>query len=98
MEQAANLGYANANKDLADYYRKGKHVQQNLKESIKYYQRAAELGNSEAQTIIGEVYSKGMVEYPVSWIDAVYWFEKSAQQGNLKAIHQLFFCYLGVVV
>lgn len=94
LEQAANLGYADANKDLADYYRKGKHVQQNLKESIKYYRRAAELGNSEAQTIIGEVYSKGMVEYPVSWIDAVYWFEKSAQQGNLKAIRQLFFCYL----
>ena len=94
LEQAANLGYANANKDLADYYRKGKHVQRNLKESIKYYQRAAELGDSEAQAIIGEAYSKGIEDYPISWSDAVYWFEKSAQQGNLKAIRQLFFCYL----
>lgn len=94
LEHATSLGYAYANKRLADYYRKGEHVQQNFKESIKYYQRAAELGNSEAQTIIGEVYSKGMVEYPVSWIDAVYWFEKSAQQGNLNAIRHLFFCYL----
>lgn len=94
LEQAANLGYANANKDLADYYRKGKHVQQNLKESIKYYQRAAELGDSEAQAIIGEAYSKGIEDYPISCSDAVYWFEKSALQGNLKAIRQLFFCYL----
>ena len=94
LEHATSLGYAYANKRLADYYRKGEHVQRNFKESIKYYQRAAELGNSEAQTIIGEVYSKGMVEYPVSWIDAVYWFEKSAQQGNLNAIRHLFFCYL----
>lgn len=94
LEHATSLGYAYANKRLADYYGKGEHVQRNFKESIKYYQRAAELGNSEAQTIIGEVYSKGMVEYPVSWIDAVYWFEKSAQQGNLNAIRHLFFCYL----
>lgn len=94
LEQAANLGHAISNKHLADYYRKGKHVQRNLKESIKYYQRAAELGDSEAQAIIGEAYSKGIEDYPISWSDAVYWFEKSAQQGNLKAIRQLFFCYL----
>lgn len=94
LKHAACLGYAYANKRLANYYRKGEHVQQNFKESIKFYQRAAELGDSEAQTIIGEVYSKGVIEYPVSWIDAVYWFDKSAQQGNLNAIRHLFFCYL----
>lgn len=94
LKHAACLGYAYANKRLANYYRKDEHVQQNFKESIKFYQRAAELGDSEAQTIIGEVYSKGVIEYPVSWIDAVYWFDKSAQQGNLNAIRHLFFCYL----
>ena len=94
LEQAAKLGHAKSNKDLAYYYIKGEHVQRNFKESIKYYQRAAELGDSEAQVIIGEAYSKGIEDYLVSWSDAVYWFEKSAQQGNLKAIRQLFFCYL----
>lgn len=94
LEHAANLGSACANKYLADYYRKGKHVQQNINESIKYYQRAADFGDDEAQEIIGQAYSKGIGGYPISWTDAVYWLKKSAQQGNLNAIRRLFFCYL----
>lgn len=94
LEHAASLGYAYANKRLADYYRKGNHVQRNLKECLKYYQHAADLGDDEAQDIIGQAYSKGIGDYPICWADAVHWFKKSAQQGNLNAIRQLFFCYL----
>ncbi len=92
-ENAANLGLARANRNLANYYKKGEHVQQNIEESLKYYQRAADLGDDEAQEIIGQAYSKGTGGYPISWADAVYWFKKSAQQGNTNAIRHLFFCY-----
>ena len=94
LEHVADLGDASANKEIADYYRKGKHIQQNIKESLKYYQRAADLGDDEAQEIIGQAYSKGIGGYPISWIDAVYWFKKSVQQGNMNATRHLFFCYL----
>lgn len=94
LEHIADLGYARANKNLADYYRKGNHVQRSLKESLKYYQRAADLGDDEAQDIIGQAYSKGIGDYPICWTDAISWSKKSAQQGNIKAIRRLFFCYL----
>ncbi|MGB9153023.1 MAG: hypothetical protein WCD70_08040, partial [Alphaproteobacteria bacterium] len=53
---AAEFGDINAQVKLADAYLYGTGIKKDLSESIRWYQRAANNGNAEAETQIGSVY------------------------------------------
>lgn len=93
LRQAASLGYASANKQLADYYKKGENVPQNSTECLKYLKYAANLGDDVAQYELGLAYSNGYYNCQINLSNAVQLFLKSAKQGNENAISQLFVCY-----
>lgn len=51
------------------------------KQAKEYLQKAAELGNAEAQYNLGYMYDKGMLNNSIDKQKAKYWYEKSASQG-----------------
>ena len=55
---------------------------------VKWYQKAAEQGNADAQYNLGFCYSNGNgVEQ--SYEEAVKWYQKAAEQGNAYALERL---------
>ena len=80
FRKAAEQGYAEAQTNLGDMYRKGKGVPQDDSEAIKWYLKATEQGHARAQNNLGVMYKNG---YGISQDDseAVKWFRKVAEQG-----------------
>lgn len=76
---------AEAGDTLAEYnygvcLQDGCGVPRNVKESVYWYQRAAEKGLREAQGSLGDIY------YDVNDTEqAVYWWKKAAVQGDAEA-------------
>jgi len=55
-------------------------VEQDYKEAVNWYRKAAEQGNGQAQTILGVMYSHGQgVERDTE--EAVKWYKKASEQG-----------------
>ncbi|MBI5250334.1 MAG: sel1 repeat family protein [Desulfomonile tiedjei] len=88
LRSMAEKGSAEAQTKLADLYKEGKNVAQNLEESAKWYKKAAEQGFAEAQHKLGELYleGKGVVQNSQ---EAVKWLQKSADQGYTAAKERL---------
>lgn len=65
---------------------------QNYTEAVKWYRKAAEQGNADAQNNLGFCYSKG---YGItqSRAEAIKWYRKAAEQGNAAAQNNLGDCY-----
>ncbi len=62
--------------------------EKNYEEAVKWYHKAAEQGNADAQYTLGLCYAKGQVveqDYP----KAVKWYRKAAEQGNADAQYNL---------
>ncbi|MBI5387419.1 MAG: sel1 repeat family protein [Verrucomicrobia bacterium] len=70
--------------NLAVYLEKGTGVKQNVAEALKWYQRAAEQGNSAAQFNLGLKYSRGE-GVPQDQVAAAKWFNLAAAKGHSKA-------------
>ena len=66
--------------------------QENYDKAFSCFQKAAELGYSDAQFKLGECYYEGKGIYE-DQDEAVVWFEKAAQQGNTNAQFKLGKCY-----
>ncbi len=69
---------------------------ENFLEAINYFKRAAELGNAEAQFMMGWMHYKGyekICKVDGNVLDAVSWFRKAAEQGNAAALYYLGCCY-----
>jgi uncharacterized protein len=49
--------------------------------SVRYYEKAADLGNGYAQVVLGSIYSKGL-EGKVDYEQSVKWYRKAALQGE----------------
>lgn len=82
------MGYASAQRNLADCLLKGWGVTRNEKEAFAWYMRGAEKGNSKSQYMVGECYANGWgVETKLT--KAKEWYEKAANQGNEPAIEKL---------
>ena len=65
------------------------------KEEIKLLKQAANLENPEAMTLIGNYYRKGYDSLIVKNInEAIIWFGKASEKGNLEARHNLGELYL----
>jgi len=63
-------------------------VAQDYAEAVKYYLKAAELGNSGAQFNLGTLYATGQGTAQ-DYEQAVYWYQKAAEQGNTNAQYNL---------
>ena len=63
----------------------GTHAPQDQAAAFRHYQRAAELGNVEAQALLGAVYERGWAGVPLDLSRAVTWYQKAAQQGHAGA-------------
>ena len=61
-------------------YHKGKGVPQDDAEAVKWYRKAAEQGNADAQNWLGWMYQNGK-GVPPDDAEAVEWYRKAAEQG-----------------
>ena len=57
---------------------------QNFKEAVKWYRKAAEQGDAEAQYSLGVMYAKGE-GVAKNFRKAVKWYRKAAEQGDAEA-------------
>ena len=61
-------------------------------EAVKYFRRAAELGNRDAQNYLGVLYQGGL-GVGQSWDEAAKWYRKAADQGDQYGQYNLAICY-----
>ena len=70
-----------------DYYW-GHHVEKDREEAIKWYRKAADLGNVNAQFLLGEAYYNGR-GVTKDYKNAVEWFRKAAERGDDNSQYML---------
>ena len=61
-------------------------------EAVKWYRKAAEQGDADAQFNLGVMYAKGE-GVPQNHAEALKWFRLAADQGNARAQYNLGFMY-----
>jgi len=84
----AEAGDADAQYNLGLMYVLGEGVEQDFKEAVKWYQKAADQGDAIAQSNLGLMYQKGQgVEQDFK--EAAKWWQKAADQGNVDAQNNL---------
>ena len=84
LEQSANRGDTSAQLRLGKIYRDGHLVAQNYETAAKWYRKAAEAGNAEAERLWGLCHISGTgVEPSIS--DAVVWLLRSSNHGDAAA-------------
>lgn len=97
-KKAAELGNAEAQFKLGDYYLVGVVVEQNDEEAVKWCRKAAEQGYAPAEYALGYVYDEG-VSVEQNYEEAAKWYEKAAEKGNADAqfaLGNFYFSGLGV--
>jgi TPR repeat protein len=62
----------------------GEGVSQDFAEAVKWYLKAAEQGNADAQFNLGGIYQEGIV-VPQDYPQALNWYIKAAEQGHERA-------------
>jgi TPR repeat protein len=68
-------------------YENGKGVPANFEEAAKWYRKAAEQGEADAQFALGRCYEEGkgvLADYE----EAMKWYRKAADQGHADAERQ----------
>ena len=73
---------------MAEAYYHGEGVRQSYDEAVKWYVKAAEMGDADAQCDLGNCYYYGE-GLPENYERSVYWYEKAAEQGNVRALYNL---------
>lgn len=93
LQKLAEQNDADAQYELAEAYRTGTGVPENIKDALRWYRSAAELGLAEAQNNLGAMYLSGMgaEKNPT---EAVYWYQKAAEQLQVHAQFNLGMLYL----
>ncbi len=77
-------------KDISELYTSGYNFdrQENYKEAVRWYRKAAERGHAQAQVNLGTFYSNGLgVERDCT--EAVKWYRKAAEQEHAQAQNNL---------
>ena len=88
LKALAEQGIAKAQYNLGNMYRKGQGVEQDFKETVKWYRKAADQGFGRAQSNLAVMYANGQgVKQDLK--EAFKWAQKAAVQGNAGAQHQL---------
>jgi TPR repeat protein len=80
IKQLAEKGNAEAQLKLAQMYKEGKGVAQNLQEAFNWARKSAEQGIAQAQFMLGQMYAAGKgVKKDAK--EAAKWLQKAADQG-----------------
>lgn len=66
-------------------YEEGEDVPRDLFEAVKWFRKAAKLGNSEGQFSLGKMYEKGN-GVPKNLVEAYAWFNLAAASGHAAAM------------
>ena len=69
-------------KTAYDYMQGTNGVQQDKQEAMKWFMKAAEQGDGNAQGVIGTAYYQGLDGYPKDTKEGMKWLRKSANGGN----------------
>jgi TPR repeat protein len=83
-KRAAEQGYARAQYNLGQMYRKGDGVPENDAEAVKWYLLAAGQGYARAQSNLGVMYRRGD-GVPQNDLRAYVWLSMAAAKGNENA-------------
>ncbi len=78
---------------LALMYEKGRGLEKSHEKAVHYLDMAASNGNSSAQFDLASLYSDGTGGITMDKSRACELFEKAADQGNVKAMHNTGYCY-----
>jgi uncharacterized protein len=79
--------------NLAVIYDYGEEPYQNKSKALKWYERSARQGFSDAQSNLGYLYSSGGVRGKPDYDKAFYWYSRAAEQNNNSASYNLSFYY-----
>ena len=90
--QAAERGYAPAQKSLGFFYGTGQGVAKDDVEAAKWYLKGAEQGDRELQRIMGTRYELGL-GVPVDPQEAMTWYRKAADQDDSLSAKNLGLMY-----
>lgn len=88
LRDRGNAGDTNAQYALGFAYENGSRVQQDLAEAVRWYQRAAALGNVYGQFLVAVAYARGKI-VPQDVARAAHWYQKAAEQGHPSAQYNL---------
>jgi hypothetical protein len=78
---------------LAHKYESGSGVAQDLRESAKWWFKAAEQGEAFAQNYLGDHFATGKNHYSKDYVAAASWYRKAAEQEMPSAQYSLGKCY-----
>lgn len=73
---------------LANRYAEALGVRRNSEEAVKWYYRAAELGNAEAMNALGVAYATGR-GVPVNHAESFRWFFNAVEKGSTAAMSNI---------
>ncbi len=90
---AAERGEAVAQYSLGYSYATGKGVEQDPREAVRWYRKAAEQGHAWAQNNLGNLLYEGGEGVAQDPREAVHWWRKAAAQGDAKAQYALGMAY-----
>ena len=85
LKPLAEQGYADAQYNLGQMYRRGQGVQQADKTAVKWYRLSAEQGNAGAQSSLGWMYALGTGVLK-DYVHAHMWFNIAAISGDDGAV------------
>jgi TPR repeat protein len=84
LRKGAEAGRWDAIIDLARHLLAGRDVERNPEEAYTLAIRAAEEGGGESLTLVGQMYAAGL-GVPESLPDAIYWLQRSVDNGSYEA-------------
>lgn len=90
---SAELGYADAEFEIAMAYANGVGVMPDRSKSLVWLRKAAEHGNHAAQVFLADALADG-AQGAIDWVGAVAWYRKAAEAGDDLAQRRLAQCYL----
>ena len=88
LRLAAANGDPSAEFEVAARFAEGKGVQQDFKQAITWYNRAAGKGFAAAQYRLGTLYERGLGT-KADLARAKVWYQRAAELGSVKAMHNL---------
>lgn len=93
MKELADQEDTSCQRDVALLYLFGIGFDQSAKEAFKYYEKAAEGGDSLSQLKVGMAYLEGDLGVSKNPESAVHYFQLAADQDDVRALLQLSECY-----
>jgi uncharacterized protein len=82
FEKSVAQGYVWAERALAQCYRTGNGVAADPVRALELYQRAANQGNADAESSVGDAYEHGWGGARTNWSEALNWYLKAADHGD----------------